>query len=255
MTASNTFARFRFSTTTGLSPTGGVSEGEVEDYMVARVPTLVGITSFRAFERDGAVVVQWQTSFEMNSAGFILEREVNGSFVRITSVVVPAIGGGPYEVIDEGAEPGQSYRYRLVEIENGGSENMYGPYNLYVPTGFEEWLAIWFSADELGKPAISGEDADSDGDGHSNLEEFAAGTNPQDGASVLRIVSVRPVGSSVIEIAWQSAPGKVYVVERSTSPGGSYIHRVTVTATGERIELVDDANDGNAWFYRVRLVE
>ena len=255
MTSSNTFARFRFSQSSGLSPTGGISGGEVEDYMVARVPTLAGITSFRAFENDGSVVVQWQTSFEMNSAGFILEREIDGSFARINALIVPAIGGGPYEVTDEGAEPGHNYTYRLVEIEASGSQNTYGPYNVYVRTGFEEWQAEWFTADELGNPAVSGEDADSDGDGHANAEEFAAGTNPLDGTSVLRIVLVRPTGASSFRIAWKSTPGRTYAVERSTSPGGSYIPRATVTATDDRTELTDDVSDGSVLFYRVRLVE
>jgi hypothetical protein len=53
--------------------------------------------------------------------------------------------------------------------------------------------------------------ADSDGDGATNLEEFLAGTNPLDAASVLRTsISATPQGSF---LHWNAQPGFIYQVQ------------------------------------------
>ncbi len=54
--------------------------------------------------------------------------------------------------------------------------------------------------------------ADSDNDGHSNLDEFRAGTNPRDPANVLRIQSLRLVGSS-LDLQFFSMIGRTYSIE------------------------------------------
>ncbi len=55
------------------------------------------------------------------------------------------------------------------------------------------WQATQFSGDELEDPAISGMDADPDGDGDNNLIEYAFGTNPNGGAALLAPGLGKPV--------------------------------------------------------------
>jgi hypothetical protein len=50
---------------------------------------------------------------------------------------------------------------------------------LIAVTPYEAWKAANFTAAELNDPAISGDDADPDGDGRSNLLEYALGGNPR----------------------------------------------------------------------------
>ena len=62
----------------------------------------------------------WQTSTEVNTAGFYIYRRNNAD---VTSDFIPISGpapsqgeaGGSYQFLDETAEAGISYTYRLVE--------------------------------------------------------------------------------------------------------------------------------------------
>ena len=54
---------------------------------------------------------------------------------------------------------------------------------------------------------------DSDGDGLSNLQEYLAGTDPNNSASALRITAIVPVGAD-IRVYFTSASGKYYYLER-----------------------------------------
>lgn len=62
--------------------------------------------------------------------------------------------------------------------------------------------------------AVNDADEDDDGDGFSNLNEYLAGTDPQNGAKVLKAKSVTKSGNELI-ITFNTVPGRVYQIDTS----------------------------------------
>jgi glucose/arabinose dehydrogenase len=98
--------------------------------------------------------------------------------------------------------------------------------------------------------------ADPDGDGFSNLQEFLAATDPTNASSALRITNVtNDGGPAVINVT--SATNKLYQLQRSDNLASNSWTTVTnnVVGTGGIIQLTDiDAAGVSQRFYRVRLL-
>lgn len=98
---------------------------------------------------------------------------------------------------------------------------------------------------------------DKDGDGVSNADEDAAGTNPLDSADVFRIRSIASATPGAVDITWSSVPGKKYQVEASAdlAAGFTPLSGVLTAATGETTKTYHDtAASGARKFYRVKIV-
>jgi hypothetical protein len=75
-----------------------------------------------------------------------------------------------------------------------------------------EWMTQYFGSNTNLWPAAT---ADSDGDGMNNLQEFLAGTDPTNAASVLRVqLSNSPQG---MFLSWPTQPGLTYQVQVKTN--------------------------------------
>ena len=114
--------------------------------------------------------------------------------------------------------------------------------------------AEWWTA-HFGVATGVSPEMDSDSDGLNNGLEYAAGTDPNDARSALRITSMREeIGG--VRIAWESVPGKSYHVEtrKSLAAGGWDVALSNVPAalhTNQTSALVP--RGGVEQFYRVRL--
>jgi len=104
---------------------------------------------------------------------------------------------------------------------------------------------------------------DSDGDGMSDGEEAGAGTNPQDGNSLLQLTRVDLEGASVV-LTWTSRDGYTYHLSMAGSVTGLTAHGTvvdTVTASGgvgpwwETESKSTNAIAPGAQFYRVSVDE
>jgi hypothetical protein len=109
-----------------------------------------------------------------------------------------------------------------------------------------EWRRLHFGEAYLTDPRVTA-DADPDGDGASNLQEFVSGTSPTDPLSGF-IVKTRLVPS----ISWRSAPGKTYRILRKdqlSDVNWILVKEVTAVAPFSRFTDEDVANADS--FYTV----
>ncbi|MFN0068419.1 MAG: lamin tail domain-containing protein, partial [Limisphaerales bacterium] len=121
------------------------------------------------------------------------------------------------------------------------------------PGGLAGWLGAHFTPAERADAAVSGDTADADGDGLTNLGEFVAGTDPRDAGSrlSLRAYPINP-GWLRLEVAVQ--PGRSYVVEsrRATDVVWSRWHNVAPPAAAGVVTFDEPAGAvGEARLFRV----
>jgi hypothetical protein len=124
----------------------------------------------------------------------------------------------------------------------------------------DSWRLQHFGTLTLGNNLLVHRDADADGDSFLNWQEFLAGTNPNDPASVLKVLSERifGVGGQLesLNLQWPAQPNKTYVIEYVPSLGDTnWIPLSTNTViNGQTIEFT--ASPGtDPRFYRVRLLD
>jgi len=120
--------------------------------------------------------------------------------------------------------------------------------------------AVHFNAGFVNNGTFLDAAADSDGDGMNNADEALAGTDPLNGSSVFRVVSIAQEGNDV-RVTWSCVGGKRYIVQ--SSPGGNYGNSFTnlsptnsASGVGESTtSYLDLGAAANATrYYRIRLV-
>jgi sugar lactone lactonase YvrE len=104
---------------------------------------------------------------------------------------------------------------------------------------------------------LSQADADADGDGATTLQEYKAGTDPNDRTSVLQASASKTTGNEPFTIRWPSVEGIRYEVERSaTLFGDSWVPIANKVGTGLELQFQDGDSFGKIqYFYRVRVSE
>lgn len=98
--------------------------------------------------------------------------------------------------------------------------------------------------------------ADNDRDGMSNRAEFLAGTDPNSPASVLALREVTPQPDGTLQLQIQSAPGRLYQLQRSTTLGGwtNTGSPFNSAAAGTTTLRLTPAVTPGAGFYRIALL-
>jgi Tol biopolymer transport system component len=164
---------------------------------------------------------------------------------------------------------------RTVAFQSFASDLVPGDYNdtrdVFVVTlggpdtdgdGMEDdWELAYFSTlDRDGS-------GDFDSDGASDLDEFRAGTNPANDASILQVLRLTtflaagPNPRRTTVLLWSASPGKTYRVQAKTSlddvwttVGADITASSTTASQTDTVEVDDGPNDPHR-FYRVLLVQ
>lgn len=95
--------------------------------------------------------------------------------------------------------------------------------------------------------------ADPDGDGMSNLQEYLAGTNPNDANSALRITTITyGTAPNYVTLQWNSVPTRFYAIQWSPALGGTnqFSDYALLPFLGANNAGFNDSNTNN--FFRIR---
>jgi hypothetical protein len=115
------------------------------------------------------------------------------------------------------------------------------------------WEAAYF-----GSPTGAVAAADSDGDTHSNWQEFLAGTLPSERTSVLAFCECLPLpGSAGVAVRWRSAEGRAYRLRRGGSllAGTFSLLATNIAATPPENAYTDTNAAGSGPYYYHVAVE
>ncbi len=102
---------------------------------------------------------------------------------------------------------------------------------------------------------ISNDQADSDGSGFTNYQDYLAGTDPNDANSRFAVQSTQLSGGGGFTLSWQSQPGLIYEVQYSGDLNSGVWQTVTPSfnGTGGILNWTDPNPISGSKFYRVTI--
>ena len=99
------------------------------------------------------VIVEWTTESEVDMAGFNLYRSdsPDGPYVKVNATLIPGASdpllGGKYAYTDTDVVAGQTYYYKLEDVELDGTTTLHGPIEVVAeassPSAFPNLAAWW----------------------------------------------------------------------------------------------------------------
>ena len=98
----------------------------------------VELTSFEARADGNQVILNWATASETENLGFHVYRSQKalGEYERLTSTAIPGAGNSAeqhvYSYVDESVAPGETYYYKLADVDFNGVITFHGPVSVAV---------------------------------------------------------------------------------------------------------------------------
>lgn len=92
---------------------------------------------------------------------------------------------------------------------------------------------------------------DQDNDGQTDLQEFLAGTDPTNGGSILRVLTVTPMSGGSTTVVWSAVVGRRYVVQFKDSLEADWINASGVIEADSNSMSFTHNSSAPQRFYRV----
>ncbi len=223
-------------TTNGAWATAPFEAQYLKLYDVTPPPTDTAPAPAKAYALGNSATFTWPSVTDtyggISSYRLIVSTDPAGNHVIFNALV-----GNVTSYTISSAAPGETLYARVDAVNDAGVEGALSNASAAIP--------------------VLDPNGDADGDGITNAEEDAAGTNPLDPTSGLRITSVaRNPSASTTQVTWNSVSGKQYVVESTGNlVTGTYAAvSGTLSGTGAPMSFTASSTTGEA-FYRVRLVQ
>jgi hypothetical protein len=115
----------------------------------------------------------------------------------------------------------------------------------------DAWRTIYFTPTQLTDSAISGDAADPDIDGFSNIQEYVAGTNPTNALSKFQFAG--DISSNEIQMNWSSVSGRVYNIYWTTNLTQGFQPLKSSISWPQSKYTVPLSNGVDLGFYQIRV--
>ncbi len=173
--------------------------------------TWASVATPRAYEVEGAVILEWRTTSEVQTRGFDVYRLDRGAGRRVRLadglLVSPLVAeGSVYRVVDPQGRPGEVAEYLLIEEDLYGQRRRLGPYALTVGASGEA-LAKAGVADLSRRAAPSPAElerlatARAEAEATAQIRALAAGTGSPLKATV-ETTGIHRLGADELAAAW-----------------------------------------------------
>ena len=192
---------------------------------------------------------------------FVSWPEVNGLNIKHYELYYndqanPKIFGGNY-VLWPGLKPGSEYAFRVAYVTEDGRRSELSEYGVNKTWGRdynEDGLPDDWQNKYFGNKSDNWEGAmvDSDGDGATNQQEFAAGTDPSNSADLLVLdLSKMEEGQ---RLQWNTQPGAVYQLQHSSDISEEWINVGEPVLAYDREAGITLKSVANMSFYRIKKI-
>ncbi len=166
----------------------------------------------------------------------------NGSGFVSFNVTIPAIVRG-----------GRSITATATSLATGDTSEISAAVTVTSTDTDSDGLPDAFETATPGLNPTNGADAtlDNDGDGFSNLQEFIAGTNPNNSAS--RLIATGAVNGGDFVVSFETVIGRFYQLEAASSLSGNWVPlAIHVAGTGGSVQVAVPLSPGvQSRFFRV----
>jgi hypothetical protein len=246
----------------------------VQSVRIGGTDLTVGLVSYQA-ETNGAVrvIAQVQNLGAPTAAKSVLAiRQQGQTNAPLATVAVPVLEPGRLAQLaldlPAGTQPAGEQLYTLTadethvtsDVDTNNNTAAFAV-NLWIDSDADglpdNWMIQYFGHATGQASDLSQAQDDADSDGVSNLAEYLAGTNPKDPHSYLSLTGIGLGGTNGVQIAWGSAPNKLYSLQRAVVLSGGLgftnIAEHILSTPPENVYLDASATNSAAFFYRIRV--